>query len=92
MKNVYNEPMPDHEVAYMEERKLKCEYCAPEHESTVSWLESVTNQDLVFALYERYGIPPAIIYSEFQEELSIVETDEQITSLVEELEGELQEH
>jgi hypothetical protein len=63
--------IPEHEAAYLEERKYKCEHCEPEHEETQKWLESVSNQDILFAVYHQHGIPPHIVYEEFHAEINI---------------------
>ena len=74
---------PDHEEAYKEERKNKCEHCQPEHEETTKWLENVSNQDLLFAVYKEYGITPHTIYKEFEAEIIIREEERIIPELIE---------
>ena len=76
---------PDHEAAYKEERKYKCEHCHPEHEETISWLESVSNQDLIFAVYRQYGINPDTIYKEFEAEVASREEKMVIPELIEDV-------
>ena len=76
---------PEDEAAYMEERKNRCEHCQPEHEDTVKWLESVSNQDLIFAVYSQYGINPDTIYKEFEAEITIHEEGRIIPELIEEV-------
>ena len=73
--------IPEHEAAYLEERKYKCEHCQPEHEETIKWLESVANQDLIFAVYTKYGINPDIIYKEFEAGLTLLEKERIIPEL-----------
>lgn len=75
--------IPDHEAAYMEERKNKCEHCQPEHEETTKWLESVSNQNLLYAVYKEYSITPDILYKEFEAEISIREEERIIPELIE---------
>ena len=62
---------PEHEAAYMEERKNKCEHCLPVHEETQKWLQSATNHDILFAVYKQYGITPDTVYQEFEAEIMI---------------------
>lgn len=76
---------PDHEAAYIEERKNKCEHCQPEHEDTTKWLESVSNQDLLFAVYRQYGINPNTVYLEFEAEIITRENESIIPELAEEV-------
>lgn len=76
---------PEDEAAYLEERKNKCEHCHPEHEETISWLESVSNQDLIFAVYRQYGINPDTIYKEFEAEVASREEKMVIPELIEDV-------
>lgn len=76
---------PDDETAYLEERKYICEHFQPEHEDTIRWLESVTTQDLIYAVYRRYGIHPATIYKEFEAENSLCNEDRIISGLIEDV-------
>jgi len=80
-----NQWIPEHEAAYMEERKYKCEHCQPEHEETIKWLESVANQDLIFAVYKQYGINPDTIYKEFEAEITLREQERIIPELIEDV-------
>jgi len=66
---------PEHEAAYMEERKYRCDHCHPEHEDTTRWLESVANQELIYTVYSRYGINPDTIYKEFEAEIALRQQD-----------------
>ena len=74
---------PEHEAAYMEERKNKCEHCQPEHEDTSKWLESVSNQDLIYTIYRQYGINPDTIYKEFEAEIAIRTEERIVPELIE---------
>jgi hypothetical protein len=74
---------PEYEAAYMEERKNKCEHCQPEHEETAKWLESVCNQDLLYAVYKEYGINPATIYMEYEAEITVRKEERIIPELIE---------
>ena len=74
---------PDHEAAYKEERKYKCEHCHPEHEETTKWLENVSNQDLLYAVYREHGITPNTIYLEFEAEITIREEERILPELIE---------
>ena len=74
---------PEHEAAYLEERKNKCEHCQPEHVDTIRWLQSVSNQDLIFAVYSQYGINPDTIYKEFEAEITVREKERIIPELIE---------
>lgn len=86
MKNLNDsEWMSEHETAYLEERKNKCEHCLPDHEETIAWLEGVCAQDIVYEAFKKYGISPKIIYKEFEEEFSSVYTAEEIEVFVQEL-------
>ena len=76
---------PEHEVAYMEERKNKCEHCQPEHEYTTKWLESVSNQDLLYTVYSEYGINPNTVYLEFEAEITMRKEERIIPELAEEV-------
>jgi len=80
-----NQWTPENEAAYMEERKYKCEHCQPEHEETIKWLESVANQDLIFAVYKQYGINPDTIYKEFEAEITLREQERIIPELIEDV-------
>ncbi len=76
---------PEHEAAYLDERKNKCEHCEPEHEETVKWIESISNQDLLYAVYRQYGITPNTVYKEFEAEI-IIRAEERIApELIEEV-------
>ena len=67
----------EHEAAYLEERKNKCEHCQPEHKETAKWLESISNQEILYAVYKKYGINPNTLYKEFEDEI-IIHADERI--------------
>lgn len=67
----------EHEEAYLEERKSRCEHCYPEHEETIKWLDNVANQELVRTLYRQYGINPDTIYKEFEAEIEL-QTEERM--------------
>jgi hypothetical protein len=58
------------EVLYLEERKYRCESCDPKNEATIRWLEGSVCQGMVISVYKTHGIPPHVIYKEFEEELS----------------------
>lgn len=74
---------PEHEAAYMEERKNRCEHCHPENEDTIKWLESVANQELIYAVYSQYGINPDTIYKEFEVEITVREKERILPELIE---------
>jgi len=74
---------PEHEAAYMEERKNRCEHCHPENEDTIKWLESVANQELIYAVYSQYGINPDTIYKEFEVEIAVREKERILPELIE---------
>ena len=74
----------EHEAAYHEERKNRCDYCHPEQEETISWLESIAALDMVHAVYRQHGIPPHIIYKEHYEE-SVKSQVEKLEVFMEEL-------
>jgi len=85
MENVNVIWTSEHEAAYFEERKNKCEHCQPDNEVTISWLESVAAQDLVHTAFAKYGISPKTIYSEYEQEFATVYSVEQIEAFVQEL-------
>ena len=79
MKNLNErEWMSEHEEAYHEERKNKCEHCHPEQEESMSWFENIASGDLVYTAYSKYGIDPKIIYREYELEFASVYTAEEI--------------
>lgn len=79
MKNLNErEWMGEHEEAYREERKHKCDHCHPEQEESMSWFENTAAKDLVYAAFSRYGIHPKTIYQEYELEFATVYTAEQI--------------
>ena len=88
-RNVYSMKIyrwtPDDEAAYLEERKYKCEHCHPEHEDTIKWLESVSNQNIIYAVYSQYGINPDTIYKEFEAEITLREENRIIPELIEDV-------
>jgi hypothetical protein len=84
MKNL-NGWTSEQDAAYLEERKNKCEYCHPEHNETIEWLESLTAQEVVFAAYTQHGIDPKTIYKEYLLELSYQPAAEEIEVFMEEL-------
>ena len=76
----------EQEAAYLEERKNKCEHCQPEHKDTMKWLENVSNQDLLYAVYKQYGINPNTVYKEYEAEIIAVREEERIIpELIEEV-------
>jgi hypothetical protein len=76
----------EHEAAYLEERKNKCDHCHPEQEESMKWLESRSAQDLVYSVYRQFGIHPKTIYREFEEEsATILVAEEEIEVFMEEL-------
>lgn len=66
----------EHEAAYHEERKHKCDYCHPEQEETINWLESICAQHMIHEVYKVHGIPPHIIYKEYYEESVKTQVDQ----------------
>ena len=76
---------PEHEAAYLEERKNKCEHCQPEHKETTKWLESISNQDILYAVYKQYGINPNTLYKEFEDEIVIHAEERIVRELIEEV-------
>jgi hypothetical protein len=78
MKNLNEDRRSEHEEAYHEERKNKCEHCHPQQEESMSWFDNVTAQDIVHEVYKRYGIDPKIIYREYELEFTTVYTAEEI--------------
>jgi len=76
---------PEHEAAYLEERKNKCEHCQPEHKETAKWFESICNQDILYAVYKQYGINPNTVYKEFEDEIIIHAEERIVRELIEEV-------
>lgn len=74
---------PEHEAAYLEERKNRCEHCHPTHEDTIKWLESVANQELIYTVYSQHGINPDTIYKEFEAEITVREKERILPELIE---------
>lgn len=85
MENVNAGWTSEHEEAYFEERKNKCEHCHPESDEAISWLESVAAQDLVHTAFAKYGIDPKTIYREYEQEFASVYTVEEIEVFVQEV-------
>lgn len=85
MKNMEVIWTSEHEAAYLEERKNKCEHCQPVQDETITWLESLSVQDIVYTAYKKYGIHPKDIYNEFENEFSSVYTVEELEVFMEEL-------
>lgn len=85
MENVNVNWTSEHDAAYFEERKNKCEHCQPESDETISWLESVAVQDLVHTAFAKYGIAPKMIYQEYEQEFASVYTAEEIEVFVQEI-------
>jgi hypothetical protein len=68
------------EALYLEERKYRCECCDPEHEATIKWLESSNSQDLVVSVYKTYGIPPHVVFREFEDERASIQQAPEIAT------------